>query len=109
MKRLELINDYSKLLHIKNYSPQTEKAYLHHLNLFLDYVKTAHIVVDTHKVSNLPDRQAGVDSRFLLDYFNYLKQSKNFSYSAMKQALAAVRFLYLDVLKKEIDFDFFLK
>lgn len=27
----------------------------------------------------------------------------------MKQALAAIRFLYLDVLKKEIDFDFFIK
>jgi len=27
----------------------------------------------------------------------------------MKQALAAIRFLYLNVLKKEIDFDFFIK
>lgn len=27
----------------------------------------------------------------------------------MKQSLASVRFLFLDVLKKEIDFDFFVK
>jgi integrase len=27
----------------------------------------------------------------------------------MKQALASVRFLFLDVLKKNIDFDFFIK
>lgn len=95
MKRLELIENYSKLLHIKNYAPQTEKAYLHHLTLFLDYIKKA-------KVSD-------VNSKVLLDYFNNLKQEKLFSYSSMKQSLAAIRFLYLDVLKKEIDFDFFIK
>jgi len=38
-----------------------------------------------------------------------VKDAKNFSYSSMKQALAAIRFLYLDVLKKEIEFDFFIK
>ncbi len=32
-----------------------------------------------------------------------------FTYSSMKQSLAAIRFLYLEVLKKEIDFDFFIK
>lgn len=95
MKRLELIENYSKLLHIKNYAPQTEKAYLHHLTLFLDYIKNS-------KVSD-------VNSKVLLDYFNNLKQEKLFSYSSMKQSLAAIRFLYLDVLKKEIDFDFFIK
>jgi integrase/recombinase XerD len=95
MKRKELIEKYYKLLHIKNYSPKTEKSYLHHLNLFLDYIKKANI--------------SEVSSKVLLNYFNYLKENKKFSYSSMKQALAAVRFLYLDVLKKEIDFDFFIK
>lgn len=38
MKRAELIDKYTKILHLKNYSPKTEKAYLHHLNLFLDYI-----------------------------------------------------------------------
>jgi len=36
MKRKELIDCYYKLLHIKNYSPRTEKSYLHQLNLFLE-------------------------------------------------------------------------
>lgn len=95
MKRAELIDKYSKLLHLKNYSSQTEKAYLHHLNLFLAYVSSS-------KISE-------INSRFLLDYFNYLKVSKKFSYSSMKQSLAAVRFLFFDVLNKKIDFDFFIK
>lgn len=95
MKRLELIENYSKLLHIKNYATQTEKSYLHHLNLFLDFVKNSQI--------------KEVNSNVLLDYFNSLKQEKLFSYSSMKQSLAAIRFLYLDVLKKDIDFNFFIK
>jgi len=95
MKRLELIENYSKLLHIKNYAIQTEKSYLHQLNLFLDYVKNSKVTDVNHNV--------------LLNYFNKLKQEKLYSYSSMKQSLAAIRFLYLDVLKKEIDFDFFIK
>jgi len=95
MKRTELVEMYAKLIHLKNFSTATEKTYLHHLNLFLDYVKAS-------KVPN-------IDSKFLLDYFNFLKISKNFSYSSMKQSLAAIRFLYFEVLKKEVDFDFFIK
>lgn len=95
MKKSELIDNYYKLIHIKNYSLRTEKSYMYHLNLFLDYVKSV-------KVTN-------VDSKVLLTYFNHLKEDKNFSYSSMKQALAAIRFLYLDVLKKEVDFDFIIK
>lgn len=95
MKRSELIDKYSKLLHIKNYSAKTEKSYLHHLNLFLDFISS-------NKIKD-------IDQIVLLNYFNYLKQIKKFSYSSMKQALASVRFLFLDVLKKEVDFDFFIK
>lgn len=95
MNKSELIDKYSKLLHLKNYSFKTEKAYMHHLNLFLDYIRSSKIT--------------SVDSKVLLNYFNYLRQERKFSYSAMKQSLASVRFLFLDVLKKEIDFDFFIK
>ncbi|MEG8990280.1 site-specific tyrosine recombinase/integron integrase [Ignavibacteria bacterium 4148-Me] len=95
MKRTEIIDKYEKILRLKNYSPKTEKAYLHHLNLFLDYISKSKI--------------SSVDSKILLDYFSYLKQTRKFSYSAIKQSLASVRFLFLDVLKKEIDFDFFVK
>lgn len=95
MKKQEIIDTYYKLLRLKNYSPQTEKAYLHHLNLFLHYVQS----------KKIPE----VTSKVLLNYFSYVKEEKNFSYSSMKQALAAVRFLFLHVLKREMDFDFFIK
>jgi site-specific recombinase XerD len=94
MKRAELIDKYIKILRLKNYSPKTEKVYLHHLNLFLDYISKLKI--------------SSIDSRVFLDYFNYLKLIRKFSYSSMKQSLASVRFLFIDVLKKEIDFDFFV-
>ncbi len=95
MKRKYLVEKYFKLLHIKNYSPRTEKSYLRHLSLFLDFIKK-------HKISE-------VNSKILITYFDYLKTDKNFSYSSMKQALAAIRFLYLEVLRKEVDFNFFVK
>jgi len=95
MKRTELIDKYEKILRLKNYSPKTEKAYLHHLDIFLDYISKLKI--------------SSIDSRVFLVYFNYLKLIRKFSYSAIKQSLASVRFLFLDVLKKEIDFDFFVK
>lgn len=95
MKRTELIDKYEKILRLKNYSPKTEKAYLHHLNLFLDYISKSKI--------------SSTDSKILIDYFDYLEHTRKFSYSAIKQSLASVRFLFLDVLKKEIDFDFFVK
>ncbi|MEP0862209.1 MAG: phage integrase N-terminal SAM-like domain-containing protein, partial [Ignavibacterium sp.] len=95
MKKSELIDKYSKLLRLKNYSTRTEKLYLHHLNLFLYYVSSSKIIK--------------IDQKVLLDYFEYLKQIKNFSYSSIKQALASVRFLFIDVLKNEVDFDFFVK
>ena len=82
-------------MHLKNYSVKTEKSYLYHLNLFLDFIKKANVTE--------------VNSGFLLTYFNFLKEEKKFSYSSIKQALAANRFLYLEVLKKEMDFDFFIK
>ena len=95
MKRSELIDSYSKLLHIKNYSPRTEKSYLHHLNLFLDYIRSSKVNQVTETV--------------IRNYLNYCKETKIFSYSSMKQSLATIRFLFTQVLKKEIDFDFFLK
>lgn len=95
MKRSELIDKYSKFLRLKNYSSRTEKTYLHHLNLFLDYVSSS--------------KTTEINEKVLLDYFDHLKLTKNFSYSSMKQAVASVRFLFLDVLKKKIHFDFYIK
>lgn len=38
MKKSELIDKYSKHLHIKNYFAKMEKSYLHPLNLFVDSI-----------------------------------------------------------------------
>ena len=62
MKKVELIDRYNKLLHLKNYSTQTEKSFIHQLNLFLNYIKNTKVLE--------------VNSTVLLDYFNYLKQEK---------------------------------
>lgn len=95
MKRAKLIDKYSKLLHLKNYSSKTENAYLHHLNLFLNYISKSKI--------------SSADSKILLDYFNYLEHTRKFSYSNIKESLASVRSLFLDVLKMEIDLISLLK
>jgi len=68
---------------------------LHHLNLFLNYASNS--------------RYNEIDGGFLLDYFSHLKQTKHFSFSSMKQPLTFTRFLFIDVLNKDIDFDFFIK
>lgn len=95
MKGGGIIDRYSKKLHLKKYSDATCKSYLHQVNLFLNYFES----------TNLPD----ISPSDLLCYFNYLRKNKKFSYSCLKQALAAIQFLYRHVLKREIDCRFFTK
>ncbi len=95
MKRNELLDAYSKKLHIKNYSYRTEKSYIHYLNLFLDYISN--------------NKSQNEEPKLVINFLDYCKTEKKFSYSSMKQALASVRFLYLEVLNKQIDFNFFYK
>ena len=65
------------------------------LNNFLQYVKKKRLkdISDIH----------------VEDYFYYCKKELNYSYSTMKQHLASIKFLYLEVLKKDINFDFNIK
>lgn len=95
MKRNELLDVYAKNLHIKNYSYRTEKSYIHYLNLFLDYISN--------------NKSQNDEPKLVINFLDYCKTEKKFSYSSMKQALASVRFLYLEVLNKQIDFNFFYK
>ena len=95
MKRNELLDVYAKKLHIKNYSYRTEKSYIHYLNLFLDYISN--------------NKSQNEEPKLVINFLDYCKTEKKFSYSSMKQALASVRFLYLEVLNKRIDFNFFFK
>lgn len=95
MKRDELTNRYTKIIQLKNFSYKTEKLYLHHLNLFLDFI--------------IGKKLKEINPEILLEFFNYLKIQKIFSYSSMKQSLASIKLLYKEVLKREIDFNFNIK
>jgi site-specific recombinase XerD len=95
MNKSELISKYEHQLTLKNYSENTLRAYLNGLNIFLAYVST-------HKVQK-------VTSDVLGSFFHLCKKDLGYSYSMMKQLLASVSFLYDEVLKEEIDFDFNIK
>ena len=95
MNKLELIRKYKHTLTLKNYSSNTIDSYINGLNLFLKYVQE----------NSLNE----VSSKELEQYFYYCKTNLGYSYSTMKQLLASVRFLYLEVLKKDVDFDFNIK
>lgn len=95
MNKSDLITKYKHQLILRNYSKNTVDAYLSSLNNFLQYVKKKGF-------NNISATQ-------IEDYFYYCKKELNYSYSTMKQQLAAVKFLYEEVLKKSIDFDFYIK
>src|SRR5690554_728658 len=92
MKKMELISKYEHQLTLRNYSERTLKAYLNGLHIFLEYVRVNGI----QKIS----------SQQLEEFFYHCKKDLNYSYSMMKQLLASVKFLYAEVLKEDINFDF---
>ncbi|MEX2605466.1 MAG: site-specific tyrosine recombinase/integron integrase [Gracilimonas sp.] len=95
MNKSNLISKYEHQLTLKNYSENTLRAYLNGLNIFLEYIST-------NKVQK-------VTSEVLGSFFHHCKKDLGYSYSMMKQLLASVSFLYAEVLKEEVDFDFNIK
>lgn len=95
MRINEVLNEMKKELTIRNYSRQTVDNYCSAVRHFSKYVMNNEVQKVTGTV--------------LKDYFHYLKLVKNASYSTLKLHLAALRFLYLNILRQEIDFDFYLK
>lgn len=86
MKKQEIIERFYKHLVIEDYSKQTIKSYSSALKLFLDFVEILNLDKITEKE--------------IQDYLYYCKNKKNYSFSAMKQAIASIRYLYLKVLLK---------
>ena len=86
MKKQEIIERFYKHLVIEDYSKQTIKSYSSALKLFLEFVE----------ILNLDQ----VTEKEIQDYLYYCKNKKNYSFSAMKQAIASIRYLYLKVLLK---------
>jgi len=95
MKVAELIDRMKKELNMRKYSPQTVDNYCSVLRHFSKYLLNSSV----HSVTG----------PVLTDYFDYLKTERKASHSTLKLHLAALRFLYKEILKKEIDFDFCLK
>lgn len=95
MKKSKLISKYEHRLRLKNYSERTIQAYLNGLQVFIGYIST-------NKVEE-------VSAEVLENFFDYSKADLEYGYSMMKQLLASVKFLYNDVLKKDIGFDFNIK
>lgn len=84
-----------KELTIRNYSRRTVENYSSALRQFAKWVTARGV--------------PKISGSVLTDYFHYLKAEKVVSYSTLKLHLAALRFLYQNVLKQAIDFDFYTK
>ena len=83
MNKTDLVTKYKHQLILRNYSKNTIDAYLNSLHNFLQYVKS----------KGFKD----VSSTQIEHYFYFCKNELNYSYSTMKQHLAAIKFLYHDV------------
>jgi integrase/recombinase XerD len=88
MKKQEIIEKFNKQIRIENYSEQTIKNYLSALKLFLEYIE------------NLELQQ--VTDKEIQNYLFYCKTEKKYSYSSMKQIIAAISYLYKKVFNKPI-------
>jgi len=95
MNKTTLISKYKHKLALKNYSQSTVNSYLNGLYKFIAYIQT-------NKIEEV--RPAHI-STFLV----HTKEKNDYGYSSMKQLIASVRFLYEEVLQKDIDFDFDIK
>ncbi|RKY97149.1 MAG: integrase [Ignavibacteriae bacterium] len=95
MKKQELIQRFNKQLVIENYANQTIKSYSSALKLFLEFVEKLQVDKITEKE--------------IQDYLYYCKKRKNYSFSAMRQAIASIRYLYLKVLHKPLPDNFSLQ
>ena len=95
MNKSELISKFEHHLILKNYSENTVRSYVNGLNIFLRYI-----------TKNKVDKVSG---NTLESFFHHSKTEMNYSFSMMKQLLASIKFLYHEVLKQPIDFDFNIK
>lgn len=88
MRKAELLEITRRKLSIRNYSRQTIASYLSALKQFADWLLSNRVKTTTPAV--------------LEQYLSYLKNSKKSSLSTMKQNLAALKFLYSEVLEQEL-------
>ncbi len=95
MNKNLLISKYEATLILKNYSTRTVQVYISGLSIFIRYIQENDVDEVTPQV--------------LENFFKHSAIETGYGYSMMKQLLASVKFLYQEVLKKPIDFDFNIK
>jgi len=95
MKKQEILERFEKQLTIENYANQTIKSYLSAIKLFLEYISKLEIDQITEKE--------------IQNYLYYCKDKKKYSFSAMKQVIASIRYLYQKVLHKPVPESLFIK
>ncbi len=95
MNKNELLSKYESKLILKNYSDKTVEVYKSSLSVFIDYLKNNNIQKVTPTV--------------LENFYRFAQIELGYGYSMMKQLLASVKFLYNEVLKEDINFDFNIK
>ncbi len=88
MRKQEIIKNFQDKLIIENYSEQTIKNYVSALKLFLEYISKLN-------VQEVTDKE-------IQNYLYLCKTEKKYSFSSMKQVIAAIRYLYLKVFNKPI-------
>jgi len=88
MRKQEIIKNFQDKLIIENYSEQTIRNYVSSLKLFLEYISRLNIKEVTDKE--------------IQDYLYFCKTNKNYSFSSMKQVIAAIRYLYLKIFNKPV-------
>jgi len=88
MQKADLLKTAKQKLVIRNYSKRTIDSYLSAINHFASWLIK-------EKVSNVNDK-------IVEKYLYYLKGKKKRSVSSMKQSVASLKFIFSDVLNKDI-------
>lgn len=88
MRKADLLKSSYQKLSIRNYSQQTIKSYLSAIKQFADWLLSTRIKV--------------ISPAVLEQYLSYLKNNQKRSLSAMKQTVAALKFVFAEVLGQEV-------
>ena len=90
-RRGGLYEECRKEMLLRAYSPKTAKAYLSWIRSLVEYSKPRH--------------PRELDNHDLREFLVYLIEKKRLAYASVNQALNALRFLYVELYKKEVYFE----
>tara|TARA_B100000315_G_scaffold258691_1_gene311716 strand:+ start:8720 stop:9565 length:846 start_codon:yes stop_codon:yes gene_type:complete len=88
MQKADLLITAKQKLHIRNYSERTVASYLSAVNHFANWL--------------IEQKVTKVTDKIVEKYLYHLKRTKKRSVSSMKLTVAALKFIFSDVLNKEI-------